>query len=46
MPDGAQVLTPDTSSQIEDLLVEFWNDTSISPADAQAQYAQIIAQAD
>jgi glucose/mannose transport system substrate-binding protein len=46
MPDGAQVLTPDTTSQIDDLLVEFWNDTSISPADAQAQYAEIIAQAD
>lgn len=46
MPDGAQVLTPDTSAQIEDLLVEFWNDTSITPADAQAQYAAIIAQAE
>ncbi|MCZ4271557.1 ABC transporter substrate-binding protein [Maritalea porphyrae] len=46
MPDGAQVLTPDTTSRVEDLLVEFWNDTSMTPADAQAQYAQIISEAE
>lgn len=46
MPDGAQVLTPDTTSRVEDLLVEFWNDTSMTPAEAQAQYAQIISEAE
>jgi glucose/mannose transport system substrate-binding protein len=43
---GDQVLSADTSGQIEDLMVEFWNDTSISAADAQARYAAIIADAD
>ncbi len=46
MPDGAQVLTPDTTSRVEDLLVEFWNDTSMTAAEAQAQYAQIISEAE
>lgn len=46
MPDGAQVLTPDTTSRVEDLLVEFWNDTSMTPAVAQEQYALIISEAE
>ncbi|UJQ95586.1 ABC transporter substrate-binding protein [Mariluticola halotolerans] len=46
MPSGNQLLSPDTSTQIEGLMVEFWNDTSITPADAQAAYADIIASAD
>ncbi len=46
LPDGNQTLSPDTSSQLEDLMVEFWNDPSISAADAQAGYAAIIADAD
>ncbi|GLQ17604.1 ABC transporter substrate-binding protein [Maritalea porphyrae] len=46
MPDGNQVLSADTSGQIEDLMVEFWNDTSMTPAEAQAAYAAIIAEAD
>lgn len=46
MPDGNQVLSADTSGQIEDLMVEFWNDTSMTPAEAQAAYAAIIADAD
>ncbi|WP_207911332.1 ABC transporter substrate-binding protein [Shimia isoporae] len=43
---GDQVLSADTSGQIEDLMVEFWNDPSYSAADAQAKYASIIADAD
>lgn len=43
---GDQVLSADTQGQVEDLMVEFWNDTSITPADAQARYAAIIADAD
>ncbi|MEP3844334.1 MAG: ABC transporter substrate-binding protein [Paracoccaceae bacterium] len=46
LPDGNQVLSPDTTSQIEDLMVEFWNDTSYTTSDAQAAYADIIANAD
>lgn len=46
LPDGNQTLSPDTSGQIEDLMVEFWNDPSYSAADAQAKYAEIIAEAD
>nr|WP_206541374.1 ABC transporter substrate-binding protein [Shimia sp. SK013] len=43
---GDQVLSADTSGQIEDLMVEFWNDASYSAADAQAKYAEIIGDAD
>lgn len=46
LPDGNQTLSPDTSGQIEDLMVEFWNDPSYSAEDAQAAYAEIIANAD
>lgn len=46
LPDGNQTFSPDTTGQIEDLMVEFWNDPSYSAADAQARYAEIIADAD
>lgn len=46
LPDGVNVLSADTDGQIKDLMVEFWNDKSITPADAQARYAAIIADAD
>ncbi|MCF4098134.1 ABC transporter substrate-binding protein [Maritalea mediterranea] len=46
MPSGDMLLTPDTSSQIEDLLAEFWSDTSMTPEMAQERYANIIANAD
>ncbi len=46
LKDGSQSLTPDTTSQIEDLMVEFWNDPSITAEDAQSRYAAIIAEAD
>jgi len=46
LPDANQLLTPDTLGQIDDLMVEFWNDKSITPADAQKRYAQIISEAD
>lgn len=43
---GDEVLSPDTQGQIEDLMVEFWNDESYSAEEAQARYAEIIADAD
>lgn len=46
LPDGVNAWTADTAGQIGDLMVEFWNDKSISAADAQARYAAIIAAAD
>jgi len=46
LPDGVNVLSADTAGQIQDLMVEFWNDKSIAPADAQKRYAAIIADAD
>ena len=46
LPEGDQVLSSDTSGQIEDLIVEFWSDKSMSAADAQASFANIIATAD
>jgi glucose/mannose transport system substrate-binding protein len=46
LPDGNQVLSADTTGQIEDLMVEFWNSETMTAADAQAKYAAIIASAD
>ncbi len=45
MPSGEMNLTPDTQTQIEDLMAEFWS-SDMSAADAQERYAQIIEQAD
>jgi glucose/mannose transport system substrate-binding protein len=46
LPSGDMNLSPDTSGQIEDLMVEFWNSTTMTAAEAQAAYAEIIANAD
>ncbi len=46
LPEGDQTLSPDTQGQIQDLMVEFWNDPSYSAEDAQAAYASIIADAE
>ena len=45
LPDTNQLLTPDTTSQINDLFAEFFADPSITPEDAQARFAGIIAKA-
>ena len=45
MPSGEMSLTPDTQTQIEDLMAEFWS-TEMSAADAQTRYAEIIAAAE
>lgn len=46
LPSGDMLLSPDTQTQIQDLFVEFWNDTSITAADAQERYAALIEAAD
>ena len=46
LPDGVNSFSADTAGQLDDLMVEFWNDTSISAADAQERYVDIIASAD
>ena len=46
VPDTNLLITPDTNNQINTLFTEFFADTSISAADAQAQFAEIIADAE
>jgi len=46
LPDPNQTMSPDTQGQIDDLMVEFWNNPSITATDAQERYAAIIADAD
>lgn len=46
LPSGDQVLSQDTTGQIEDLFVEFWSDLSLSVEDAQERYVDLIASAD
>lgn len=46
IPSGDQVLTPDTTGQIEDLMVEFWNSTTMTAGEAQEKYAAIIGAAE
>jgi len=46
LPSNDQTLSPDTVGQLEDLMVEFWSDTSMSAADAQNRYYDILSDAD
>ncbi|RKF19680.1 carbohydrate ABC transporter substrate-binding protein [Alginatibacterium sediminis] len=46
LPSGDMLLSADTQGQLEDLMVEFWSDTSYSAEDAQKRYAAIIGSAD
>ena len=46
LPSGDQVLSADTTGQIEDLMTQFWSSEDISAEDAQARFAEIIASAD
>ena len=46
LPDANMLLSPDTQGQLDDLMVEFWKDMSITPENAQQRYAEIIASAD
>ncbi len=41
-----QLVSPDTNTQIEQLMTEFFSDMSITPEDAQARFAAIIDDAD
>ncbi|MBA3326472.1 MAG: carbohydrate ABC transporter substrate-binding protein [Rhodobacteraceae bacterium] len=45
LPAGDAIFDPDTVTQIQDLMIQFFNDTSITPEDAQAQLAEIVSQA-
>lgn len=45
LPSGDMNNSADTSTQIEDLMAQFWS-SDMSAADAQAKYADIIADAD
>ena len=46
LPSGDQLLSADTTGQIEDLFVEFWNDPSMDIKTAQARYDKLIKLAD
>lgn len=46
VPDTNQLLTPDTTSQLNDLFAEFFADPSMTPEAAQERFAEIIASAD
>lgn len=46
LPSGDQLLSADTTGQIEDLFVEFWNDPAMTITTAQARYVELIKQAD
>ena len=46
LPDTNMLVTPDTNSQINDLFGQFFTDPSMSAADAQKQFVDIIANAD
>lgn len=46
IPDPNQLMSSDSLNQINDLFVEFFNDSSISPEDAQKKFAEIVGSAD
>jgi glucose/mannose transport system substrate-binding protein len=41
-----ELISPDTATQINDLMSAFFNDPTITPETAQAQFAEIISNAD
>lgn len=45
LPSGDMALSPDSQTQIEDLMAEFWS-SDMSAADAQESYASIIKDAE
>lgn len=44
--DTDQLISPDTNTQVQDLLIQFVSDMNMTPEDAQARFAEIIADAD
>ncbi|MCB5198454.1 glucose/mannose transport system substrate-binding protein [Loktanella sp. DSM 29012] len=46
VPNGESFLAPDTISQLNDLMTEFWNTPAMTAAEVQEQYSDIIASAE
>jgi len=46
LPSSEQAISQDTEQQMRDLFIEFFNNKSLSVADAQERMAQLIEQAD
>ena len=46
LPATEQLIAPDTITQLNDLMTEFWSTPSMTAADVQKQYADIIASAE
>jgi glucose/mannose transport system substrate-binding protein len=42
VPSGDQVWSPDTQTQVEDLMVEFFKSPDMTPEDAQARWVEIL----
>ena len=45
LPASEQLISPDTVTQLNDLMTEFWNTPSMTAEDAQERYAEIIESA-
>lgn len=46
LPSTEQLMAPDTITQLNDLMTEFWNTPSMTAEDAQERYAEIIEDAE
>ena len=46
LPSTNELITEDTNTQLNDLMTEFFSNPSMTPEDAQARFAEIIASAD
>ena len=42
MPSGDQLWSPDVTTQVEELMIEFWKSDAMSPADAHAKWVEIL----
>ena len=46
VPDTDQLISPDTNTQLQDLMIQFISDMNMTPDAAQARFAEIIGDAD
>ena len=46
IPSTDELISPDTTTQINDLMTQFFSDMSMTPEDAQKTFAELIANAD
>lgn len=46
LPDPTMTMSPDTTNQLQDVIVQFWNTPAMTPEEGQKRFADIIASAD